>query len=70
MARNEEKAMTLFSKWTTFRRDFHSASGNRKPLVSNDVSSLPEAEKHRKSILSEVTKKISAIQNATLGDYL
>lgn len=67
MARNEEKAMTLFSKWTTFKRDFHSASGNRKPLLSGDTSSLPEAERQRKTLLGEVTKKISAIQNATLG---
>jgi pre-mRNA-splicing factor ISY1 len=69
MARNEEKALTLWSKWTTFKKDFHSASTNRRPLLSSDCSSLPDAEKHRRTIVSEVTKKISSIQNASLGEH-
>jgi hypothetical protein len=28
MARNEEKAMTLFSKWTTFKTDYHSGKSS------------------------------------------
>jgi hypothetical protein len=32
MARNEEKALTLFSKWQTFKRDFH--AGNIPSLPS------------------------------------
>ena len=26
MARNEEKALTLFSKWSTFKADYHSGN--------------------------------------------
>jgi pre-mRNA-splicing factor ISY1 len=63
MARNEEKALTLFNKWHTFKKDFHSGAGNRRPLVSTECQSLPEAEKNRRDIIREITKKIAMIQN-------
>lgn len=69
MARNEEKGLTLFSKWTNFKKDSHASSSQRRPLLSSDCSSLPDAEKHRREIVSNVTKKISAIQNASLGEH-
>lgn len=35
MARNEEKALTLFNKWHTFKKDFHSSKQHDvAPLIS------------------------------------
>eukprot|EP01038_Epipyxis_sp_PR26KG_P008709 gene8709-11768_t len=69
MARNEEKALTLFSKWTTFKKDYHANIGNKRPLLASECESLPEAEKWRRDIIRDVTKKIAAIHNATLGEH-
>ena len=63
MARNEEKALTLFNKWQTFKKDFHAGAGNRRPLVSSECMSLSEAENHRRSIVRDITKKVAQIQN-------
>jgi pre-mRNA-splicing factor ISY1 len=68
MARNEEKAMTLWNKWHTFKADFHSVKSNRRPLLASDCESLPEAEKWRREIVQNLTKKLSAIKNASLGE--
>lgn len=68
MARNSEKAMTLFSKWQTFKADFHSDKANRRPLLDSEVSSLPDAEKFRREVVSSLTKKVSVIRNAGLGE--
>ena len=69
MARNEEKALTLFNKWHTFKQEFHAVSGNRRPLFSSQVESLPDAEKFRREIISKITKNIAAIKNAELGEH-
>jgi hypothetical protein len=58
MARNEEKAMTLWNKWTTFRHEFHAKGSNKKPLVSSECDSLIEAEKQRRIVLGDIMKKI------------
>lgn len=34
-----------------------------------ECSSLPDAENHRRDIIREISKKISAIQNANLGEH-
>ena len=83
MARNEEKAMSLFNKWQTFKKDYHAGirlylnsqfchivllcllleSSNRRPLMASDCQSLPEAEKWRRELVRDLTRKIAAIQN-------
>lgn len=69
MARNEEKAMNLFNKWTTFKREFHSVGANRRPLVASECDSLGDAEKWRRDLIRDITKKIALIQNASLGEF-
>lgn len=34
MARNEEKALTLFSRWTTFKKDYHSSKSINQLLTA------------------------------------
>jgi pre-mRNA-splicing factor ISY1 len=69
MARNEEKALTLFNKWQTFKSEFHSTRSNRRPLLASDCDSLADAEKWRREIVQNLTKKLSAIKNASLGEH-
>jgi hypothetical protein len=70
MARNEEKALTLFNKWQTFKKDYHAGEQNRRPLVSAECQSLPEAEKFRREIVQNISKKIATIQNGTHAHLL
>jgi pre-mRNA-splicing factor ISY1 len=87
MARNEEKALTLFSKWTSFKKDFHSGDNcdvkslgvpcsrlflsagvtNKRPYLASECESLTEAEKWRRELVRDITRKISQIQNGTHG---
>jgi pre-mRNA-splicing factor ISY1 len=41
----------------------------RRPYLSTLVDKLPEAEKWRLSIIRDVAKKVSQIQNAGLGEF-
>jgi hypothetical protein len=85
MARNEEKALTLFNKWHTFKKEFHESKLlsailffqcshfgyfawctdplNKRPLAASECQSLPDAEKARRGLLKEISKKIALIQN-------
>lgn len=67
MARNEEKAMNLFNKWQTYKTEFHSKSSNRRPLVASECDSAGDAEKFRREIIRDLTKKTALIANASLG---
>jgi pre-mRNA-splicing factor ISY1 len=69
MARNEEKAMTLFSKWSTFKEEAHAGEKKRRPILASQCSSLADAERWRREIVRDVVKKVSAIQNAGLGEH-
>lgn len=69
MARNEEKAMNLFNKWQTYKTEFHSKSSNRRPLVASECDSAGDAEKFRREIIRDLTKKTALIANASLGNY-
>jgi pre-mRNA-splicing factor ISY1 len=70
MARNEEKAATMYNKWQDFKKAAHSeGSSLRRPNLASECTVLSEAEKWRRELLKDVTRKISAIHNATLGEH-
>jgi len=69
MARNEEKALSLFSKWNTFKSSYHTKESNRRPLLASECESVNDAKKWRREIVQDVSKKIAAIHNATLGEH-
>ena len=69
MARNQEKRMELFSKWTQFKKDAHSGATTRRPHLASECESVTEAEKWRREIVREITKKIATIQNGSLGEH-
>ncbi|KAJ1422473.1 Isy1-like splicing factor [Ochromonadaceae sp. CCMP2298] len=69
MARNEEKALSLFSKWDTFKKQSNAEAPGRRPFLASECESVQEAEKWRRELVRDVTKKISALSNAALGEH-
>lgn len=41
----------------------------RRPFLASECTELPKAEKWRRQIISEVSKKVAQIQNAGLGEF-
>lgn len=69
MARNEEKALTLFSKWQSFKTG-QSVLGSKKTIISSECNSIHDAEKVRRDIVRDITKQIALISNnASLGEH-
>ncbi|KAI8886403.1 Isy1-like splicing factor [Backusella circina FSU 941] len=71
MARNEEKAQSMLYR---FREAQAAGLGlakrrDRRPAFAGVVDSVPEAEKWRRDLLSEISRKISKIQDVSLSDY-
>ncbi|KAI7899263.1 Isy1-like splicing factor [Cokeromyces recurvatus] len=71
MARNEEKAQSMLYR---FREAQAAELGLgkvrlRRPAFAGSVSTVQEAERWRRDILSEISRKISKIQDVSLSDY-
>lgn len=71
MARNEEKAQSMLYR---FREAQAAELGLgktrlRRPGFAGSVNTVAEAEKWRRDLLSEVSRKISKIQDVSLSDY-
>jgi pre-mRNA-splicing factor ISY1 len=69
MARNEEKAMAMLNRWVKMKRSLNTKAREKRPNNPDDVNSIQEAENWRKSIVRELIKKVSDIQNASLGEH-
>ena len=71
MARNQEKGNTLFSRWSDFKSKQSTAPGGdkKRPLLQSECASIPEADKWRRDVVREITKKVAAIGNAALGEH-
>lgn len=71
MARNTEKANLMLNRWTAMKEEMSRGSEKRKerrPYLASEVKSLPEAERWRMEVVRDITKKVSEIQNAGLGE--
>jgi len=69
MARNAEKAMTTLARWRQSQLEEQGGGKERRPYLASDCSNLKEAEKWRLDIIREVSKKVTQIQNAGLGEF-
>ncbi|XP_070558671.1 pre-mRNA-splicing factor ISY1 homolog [Ptychodera flava] len=68
MARNAEKAMTTLARF----RAAQVAEGKvreRRPYLASECDDLHKAEKWRRQIIGEVSRKVAQIQNAGLGEF-
>jgi pre-mRNA-splicing factor ISY1 len=71
MARNEEKGHAMLNKWLRMKKDIGSKEkgSDRRPFLATECTSVQEAEKWRREIVRETTKKVAEIQNAGLGEH-
>ncbi|XP_014873840.1 pre-mRNA-splicing factor ISY1 homolog [Poecilia latipinna] len=62
MARNAEKAMTALARFRQAQLEEGKVK-ERRPFLASECSELPKAEKWRRQIISEISKKVAQIQN-------
>ena len=68
MARNSEKAMTTLARWRQAQLETDKGK-RRRPYLASECNDLKEAERWRLEIIREISKKVTQIQNAGLGEY-
>ncbi|KAH9494516.1 NineTeen Complex (NTC) component [Bulinus truncatus] len=68
MARNSEKAMTTLARWRASQVGGIKEK-ERRPYLASDCENLQEAEKWRRQIIGEISRKVAQIQNAGLGEF-
>ncbi|ORY04837.1 pre-mRNA-splicing factor ISY1 [Basidiobolus meristosporus CBS 931.73] len=70
MARNEEKAQSMLHRFRDARAaELGFNKNERRPYLASECRSLPEAEKWRRQIINEISRKVTQIQNSGLSDY-
>ena len=71
MARNSEKAMTALARWRNAKmaEEGTDKKPERRPYLATHCDNLKDAEKWRLQIIREISKKVSQIQNAGLGEF-
>jgi len=71
MARNSEKAMTALARWRRGKEEEEEGlkPTNKRPYLATECDNLTEAEKWRGQVIREVSKNVTAIQNAGLGEF-
>lgn len=69
MARNAEKAMTTLARWRASQLDEQTNTKERRPYLASECDDLKKAEKWRLDIIREISKKVTQIQNAGLGEF-
>nr|SVE80252.1 EOG090X09UC [Daphnia magna] len=68
MARNAEKAMTTLARFRAAQLGTLGGK-DRRPYLASECKDLKECERWRREILREISKKVTQIQNAGLGEY-
>ncbi|XP_006004458.1 pre-mRNA-splicing factor ISY1 homolog [Latimeria chalumnae] len=68
MARNAEKAMTALARFRQAQLE-EGKVRERRPFLASECNELPKAEKWRRQIIGEISKKVAQIQNAGLGEF-
>uniref|UniRef100_A0A8B9XGU7 Pre-mRNA-splicing factor ISY1 homolog n=2 Tax=Boreoeutheria TaxID=1437010 RepID=A0A8B9XGU7_BOSMU len=68
MARNAEKAMTALARFRQAQLEEGKVK-ERRPFLASECTELPKAEKWRRQIIGEISKKVAQIQNAGLGEF-
>lgn len=71
MARNSEKAMTALARWRQAKlaEEGLDKKNERRPYLASECNNLKDCERWRLQIIKEVSKKVTQIQNAGLGEF-
>lgn len=59
----------MLNRFIQAKRDAVTAVEQKRPFLATEVEDVNECERWRQSIIREVTKTISAIQNGSLGEH-
>ncbi|KCV72897.1 hypothetical protein H696_00467 [Fonticula alba] len=72
MARNEEKAQSMLSRWKQVQQReqgvYVDPFKQRRPRVVDTIDNISEAEKWRGDVTREISRKVAQIQNPGLGE--
>eukprot|EP00002_Diphylleia_rotans_P005648 TRINITY_DN1482_c0_g2_i3.p1 TRINITY_DN1482_c0_g2~~TRINITY_DN1482_c0_g2_i3.p1 ORF type:complete len:294 (-),score=86.09 TRINITY_DN1482_c0_g2_i3:299-1051(-) len=69
MARNEEKAQSMLNRFLEMKRMEDKGPKHNRPFLATECFVLDEAERWRREILVEISKKVAIIQNTGLGEH-
>lgn len=70
MARNAEKAMTTLARWRAAQQDGEkTVERKRRPFLASECEDLADAERFRLDIIRQISKRVTQIQNAGLGEF-
>ncbi len=70
MARSAEKAMAILSRWTTMMaNEGKEEKPTKRPYLATECNDLQEAEKWRRQVIRDISKRVAQIQNAGLGEF-
>lgn len=61
--------MTTLARWRAAQDGVGQAERKRRPFLATECDDLPQAEKWRNQVISEVARKVAQIQNAGLGEF-
>lgn len=71
MARNSEKAMTALARWRRQKEEEEGTNRKteRRPYLASECDNLQGCERWRQQIIREISKSVTGIQNAGLGEF-
>jgi len=71
MARNEEKAQSMLNRWLAYKQDLRKSNRpppQKRPALPTECSTVQDCERWRMQIIRDLSKKVSEIQNESLGE--
>jgi pre-mRNA-splicing factor ISY1 len=71
MARNAEKAQTMLNRFMEMRAQELGLKKEeeRRPYLASECDDVVEAEKWRRQVIRDISKRVSQIQNPGLGEF-
>eukprot|EP01107_Rhizomastix_libera_P016360 TRINITY_DN6747_c0_g1_i2.p1 TRINITY_DN6747_c0_g1~~TRINITY_DN6747_c0_g1_i2.p1 ORF type:complete len:285 (+),score=68.69 TRINITY_DN6747_c0_g1_i2:7-861(+) len=70
MARSSEKAQSMLNRWVAQRsRDRVGYDATRKPTHTSQCNNAMEAQRWRALVVRDISRKVSILQNDSLGEY-
>lgn len=70
MARSSEKAMAILSRWTAMiNAEGKPVVETKRPYLATECDNVKDANRWRKQVIHELTKKVMTIQNAGMGEF-
>ncbi|KAL3084967.1 hypothetical protein niasHS_010036 [Heterodera schachtii] len=69
MARNAEKAMTALARWRRMKEQEEKGPIAKRPNDVRECKKLGDAERFRRELIHDISKRITGIQNPGLGEF-